>query len=337
VVHPSRPKSGFTLIELLVVIAIIAILIGLLLPAVQKVREAASRMKCQNNLKQIGIALHAHHDTIQKFPPGYARSRLADQSPPESPVTFWTYFILPYMEQGALYNRAPQVLAPNWTDGGNYQSLVEAQVPMYRCPSTTDQPTYSSQGIAARYAISYAANQTGDVGPDSVNGGNGEWAAHMDDSEPPAGFSGSNGSFNIRPLGHLYRYNGAFGFNTETKMSSITDGTSNTLGVSERYRVSENYDTPYTAGAGGTWAMGSPNNNNSVQQSVGSTAVPFNYNVTNDDPAKSRTSLAYSSRHTGGVNAMFMDGSVRFLTTSVSGASRVAIGTIAQGDTFVLD
>ncbi len=324
----SRLKSGFTLIELLVVIAIIAILIGLLLPAVQKVREAASRMKCQNNLKQIGIALHAHHDTIQKFPPGYARSTLPEGN---APVTFWTHYILPYMEQGSLYNLAPLTITPNWTDGGNYQTLVQAQVSPYRCPSTTDQLTYNSQGIATRYAISYAANQTGDVGPDSLNGGSGEFAAHMDDN-----VGGTAGTFNIRPNANYYRFNGAFGFNTETRIASITDGTSNTLGVSERYRVSESYDG-YTGDGGGTWAMGSPNNNNSVQQSVGSTAVPFNYNVTTDDTSKSRTALAYSSRHSNGVNAMLMDGSVRFLTTSVTGASRVSIGTIAQGDISNLD
>ncbi len=108
-IHPGR---GFTLIELLVVIAIIAILIALLLPAVQAAREAARRVQCTNNLKQIGFALHNYHDALGTFPMGYAaRGKFADGHSDTAPGWGWASMILPQLEQGPLFNAANMGLA----------------------------------------------------------------------------------------------------------------------------------------------------------------------------------------------------------------------------------
>ena len=135
---PSRRRPGFTLIELLVVIAIIAILIGMLLPAVQKVREAAARTKCANNLKQLALGMHLYQDTHKKLPTGWLTS--IDGTIAPNPGWTWATLIMPYIEQGNLYSQlgvpAPQnVSATSGPQTAALVTLCSTRIALYRCPS----------------------------------------------------------------------------------------------------------------------------------------------------------------------------------------------------------
>jgi prepilin-type N-terminal cleavage/methylation domain-containing protein/prepilin-type processing-associated H-X9-DG protein len=139
--HRSPP--GFTLIELLVVLGIIGALIGLLLPAVQRVREASARTKCLNNLRQIGLALHAHHATLGKFPPGGIEWRPPDGDPTRRQLA-WSAFILPYLEQNALYQQL-DLTTP--FDSPQNAAAAAVVLPIYICPtSLRDSPVVDGRG-----------------------------------------------------------------------------------------------------------------------------------------------------------------------------------------------
>ena len=149
------PRSAFTLIELLVVIAVIAVLVGLLVPAVQKVRESASRLQCQNNLKQIGLAMHNYEGANKKFPPAYVTTNTyangtaygisyGDDNRNGPPGWAWGTLLLPYLEQGSLYNSLRLDL-PCWATEN--APFVRARLPVFLCPSSRGD----SDGFAVQY------------------------------------------------------------------------------------------------------------------------------------------------------------------------------------------
>ncbi|MDY3559338.1 DUF1559 domain-containing protein [Gemmata sp. JC673] len=195
-----RPKRGFTLIELLVVIAIIAILIGLLLPAVQKVREAAARMKCSNNLKQLGLALHSFHDANGRFPAAgvltMAKPVPASNAPPNHHT--WLTYLLPYVEQDNLFKQT-NINAPAWG-----QAIVSTDVSLLRCPS---DPGYGKSDETHNIAVTnYAGSE-----------GYHWWSTAVFD--PGTGKTGD--------------YSGLFTVNRTFKFADVTDGTSNVVAIAE--------------------------------------------------------------------------------------------------------
>ncbi len=297
----KKVRNGFTLIELLVVTAIIAVLVSLLLPAVQQAREAARRTQCKNNLKQIGLAMQNYCDLYSRFPPGYVAS---SDTTATTPGWGWSVMILPQIDQFSLF--------------GLFNFSFPIEHPLNSVPVGTRLPTFVCPSDIApdgTFSITNSASlQVVQTGPSSFVGCVGNDSSDVDDNVNPGN-------------GMLFR-------NSNIRFAEVLDGTSNTILVAERS----------WSQAKGSW-IGAPNKGR-LRAGSKNPAAPLDeassFHVlghahwinTMNDPDGGLDD--FSSLHSGGVNALFVDGSVRFLhsVTSDGGSANIlqALGTRAGGE-----
>jgi prepilin-type N-terminal cleavage/methylation domain-containing protein/prepilin-type processing-associated H-X9-DG protein len=294
-------RFGFTLIELLVVIAIIGILIALLLPAVQKIREAAARMQCSNNLKQIVLASHNFHDAQGHFPGNsqdeggwdwnYQRNRRSWS---------WLARLLPYVEQDPLYNQAKidsNTLAQS-------QPYLAMGLPVYFCPSDTSRSLNPSTNRANLQGVPIATSNYKGVTGDCWC-----WGTYTNKCTSTCnGLTAGNGVFTRGDI------------KTPRRIADITDGTSNTFFAGEDIPEIDAHCTwPYANGTLGTSAIPP----NVMKRPNGTTYDPYN-----DWPQI----YSFRSRHPGGLNFGFADGSVHFINAAIPLTTYRVLATINGGE-----
>jgi prepilin-type N-terminal cleavage/methylation domain-containing protein len=312
----SLRRSGFTLIELLVVIAIIGVLIGLLLPAVQKVREAANRMSCSNNLKQLALACHNYHSTYDVFPPGY----LGVPNPPGAFNGFFTYqdlgllvFLMPYMELNNITNQLQTNsninLAPNpattavqpWWNYNPDWAMAAVQPKSFLCPS--DQATASTtSGVIIELETWQNTVEWGWFDPPFNNDPKGRTnyvgvagsCGTLENNNPSTADTAES------PPANLALFEGIFGDRSKTRIADVTDGTSNTLMLAE--------------GIGGGTAGSQMNDFKWCWIGVGAVPAKFGIGIPGQSYGKNQPGTGpytYGSRHPGICQFAWGDGSVR--------------------------
>jgi prepilin-type N-terminal cleavage/methylation domain-containing protein/prepilin-type processing-associated H-X9-DG protein len=308
-----RRRIAFTLIELLVVIAIIAILIGMFLPAVQKVREAAARAQCSNNFKQLALALHNYAGTEGTFPPSYTFT----VAPPATITSYaWGVLVLPYVEQGNLYQAYKFNQLINSTAN---ETVITTPLKVMQCPSTPKQNRLYTYTLPAGAIFTGSPALT--------------WQASASDYFPPSGV------FRALNFPASSDRGGMLQVNTNRKFGDVTDGVSNTIllgelaGRPDVYRKGALSTLNAAAGEatdGAGW--GDPLNGEQwlkgslFDGTVGSQGGPCVINCTN----LSETGLY--SFHTGGVNVAMGDGSVRFLSASIAATTFAYLVTRDGGE-----
>lgn len=299
-------KSGFTLVELLVVIAIIAILVALLLPAVQAAREAARRIQCSNNLKQMGLALHNYESAFRRFPAGIVQPN----------HTFWSASLLPQLEQNALFNSLN--FNRRWEEpgSGNAQACA-TYLSVFRCPSSNAPQSFDTHGVEGRVPCTYLA-----VGSGTDTRESGSVPDHLG----------------------LPRRNGLLYVNSWNRIANVLDGTSNSFAIGEAL-FGPDVSGPDLDGVFDQivdhWYIGSdglfwrPDGIREVSEAIGSTGVPLNGIY--EDIQIDAKEIGFSSRHTGGCLFVFADGHVQFLSDSIEASVYSALGTISGSEVVTLD
>ena len=361
-------RTAFTLIELLVVIAIIAILIALLVPAVQKVREAAARAQCINNLKQQGLALHAYHDVMKVLPPG-----APSDIPPWTPTvnggwgTSWMVHITPYIDQGNIWSKWTYVYGTNVGYSGKYNTINRALVnnlliPVYRCPSTNFDDQFSRSAFGGGKAM--MADYMGIAGTVRGFGGVNELRTWPQNGLAPTATTSTVAGI-VSAGGVLYSQ-------SRVKLLQISDGTSNQMMVAEcgqwitfadgrKFDLRPGGDLGFTAGTYTTSAPPNGTNNQSVDyQTYNCSTIRYRinqvkgFNSANVTPTGTAggwgdpregvmltvgsgngSNFPISSPHTGGANVLFGDGTVRFLRDDISLENLGRLAT--RDDGLVLD
>lgn len=291
----DRLPAGFTLIELLVVVAIIAILIGLLLPAIQFAREAARRTQCLNGLKQMAVALTNHHDALRRYPSGF-----------EWPSrTLWTARLLPFVEQNNLHDTLD--FNQPWDVGAN-AAACGTPLPLFQCPSQPLPPPQDFEGIPNRQACTYLAVATGlltrETGPDPVVGG-----ANVD------GIMYQNSQTRDRDVIDGTSHTAIIG-------EAIFDLKTTGIDPEGDFQAVDH------------WYLGSTDllTGKNASECLGSLAVPLNaMRMVNLTEIESKE-LSFSSYHPGGVQLAFADGHATFVTQSLDPAILRAWGTRRGGE-----
>jgi prepilin-type N-terminal cleavage/methylation domain-containing protein/prepilin-type processing-associated H-X9-DG protein len=373
--RPHSGRDGFTLIELLVVIAIIAVLIALLLPAVQSAREAARRIQCVNNMKQIGLALHNYNDAFGSFPLGGVEPPLTASWGQYLTATriSWRALTLPFLEQGNLYNAVNFLVSMDGqrdTGASEMWTAWNTVSNVWLCPSdgnngggllpwlTATNPTGQGAGIVsppvnpangqpatviavANYAGSFGDNYSG--GP--LCGGCLPWETYPGTNLPPGtpriGYNGYWGTvYGDAPnftvgAGSLRGY---FDYQTlqVVKIASVTDGTSNTIMVGEVLPI-QSADSNFWNENGGTAGTTIPINWNSNTVPAADPSCAFNWQGPVLGCRFGAAEKGFKSMHPGGANFVFGDGSVKFLKASISIAAYAALGSRAGAEIISAD
>jgi prepilin-type N-terminal cleavage/methylation domain-containing protein len=308
-----RNRTGFTLIELLVVIAIIAILIGLLLPAVQKVRDAAGRTQCQNNLKQIGLAIFNYESAYHNLP-----SSTRPGGVTTSPRISWTIGVLPFIEQQNLSNNYD--FTTNW-DSSNNLPITSTPVKIFNCPATPNPNRQDGDPQTNNWNLIAVSDYAASVGVSPL-------------------------ATNVNTTGALEK--GLLPKNETPKLGDVTDGLSNTLLLIETAGRPQIYQLGHTVGTvpaqkinGGGWARpgsdldflpSTPDGTTYPGSCAAGCTNGFNYANYAAPPFGTEGTSAPYSFHAAVITTAFGDGSVRTISNSISVTTFAALVTASNGD-----